>query len=76
MITRFNFDKCAITYYPSDGSELLRVTPMTEAMEPDAAFVGGSATPLGEAAHRAQNLASGGLSKAHFWHRRLKGVAH
>ena len=49
---------------------------MNGLVEPDAAFEGCAACPLRALAHCVQNLASTGLSKAHFWHLRLKGVAH
>ena len=58
------------------GSELLRVTLITGGVEPDVASEGCPACPFRAIAHCVQNLASSGLSKAHFWHLRLKGVAH
>jgi hypothetical protein len=49
---------------------------MPEVAGPVAEFAGCPIwSPVREVAHCAQNLASDGFSKPHFWHRRLKGVA-
>src|ERR1700733_6789701 len=57
-------------------SEFSTATRLPDRVELDAAFEGWRASPPRAAAHCAQNLDSGGFSKAHFWHRRLNGTAH